>query len=627
MPVFNGDNQPNVLTGGNLDDVLNGLAGNDTLTAGGGNDELNGGDDQDRLFGGAGNDTLNGGTGNDYFEDLEGNNLFSGGDGDDRFGGGVNVNEDIGFGRGNGADTATGGTGLDTFFVSARSVWNSDTYAIDTITDFTPGAGGDVLDLRNVYSFFTGLASGANPFTTGHLRFLQNGADSILQVDLNGPTGGTNFQSLVILQDRLATNLTSQNFNNGLGPNANNAPIANLDQGFVVNENGPAAAIASADLLLNDTDPNPGQTISFVGVTSALTAMGAALSVAGANISVTPGLSYQTLRAGQSAIDTFQYTIQDQVGSTAIGTVLVTMNGANDTPASIGLISGGSVTENALIGTIVADFDATDVDAGDTLNFSLTNSSSGRFAIDSATGVLTVANPALLNFEASTSHAITVRATDAGGLFVDRNFTISVIDINEGGGGSFTDSLVVNLFLAPDDGPWIVSGLNGNDLLTTLGGQDQIYGGSGNDTLSSGNGNDSLFGSFDFDILNARGGQDRLDGGAKADTLTGGLGFDIFDYNAIGDSGPFSQSDLITDFVRGADRINLSDIDANTLIAGDQAFVFIGGATFSNVAGQLRVFRSAIDTTLQADVNGDSVVDFMIRFDDVLFLNTSDFMM
>ena len=50
----------------------------------------------------------------------------------------------------------------------------------------------------------------------------------------------------------------------------------------------------------------------------------------------------------------------------------------------------------------------------------------GRFAIDSATGQLTVANGALLNYVSSSSHSITIRVTDSGGFSYEETFVILV---------------------------------------------------------------------------------------------------------------------------------------------------------------------------------------------------------
>jgi VCBS repeat-containing protein len=74
----------------------------------------------------------------------------------------------------------------------------------------------------------------------------------------------------------------------------------------------------------------------------------------------------------------------------------------------------------------------TDPDARDTKTYSLTDTAGGRFAIDSATGQLTVADGSLLNYESATSHSVTVRVTDSGGLAYDETFAINVTNVNEG---------------------------------------------------------------------------------------------------------------------------------------------------------------------------------------------------
>ncbi|QNT69927.1 hypothetical protein [Defluviicoccus vanus] len=64
------------------------------------------------------------------------------------------------------------------------------------------------------------------------------------------------------------------------------------------------------------------------------------------------------------------------------------------------------------------------------------------------------------------------------------------------------------------------------------------------------------------------------------------------------------------------DQIDLSLIDASTLVAGNQAFTFIGTAAFSGVAGQLHVVASGTNTLVQGDINGDKVADFEILVQD-----------
>lgn len=161
-------------------------------------------------------------------------------------------------------------------------------------------------------------------------------------------------------------------------------------------------------------------------------------------------------------------------------------------------------------------------------------------------------------------------------------------------------------------------GNNGNNMLNGNDGADILRGGSGDDTLAGGNGNDSL---------NGMNGNDSLNGGTGADSQTGGLGADTFLYQTIGQSTVASTGrDTIVDFNHAqGDNINLSAIDANTTLAGNQAFVFISTAAFSGTAGELRAQISGANTILQGDVNGNGVADFSILVKGVTSLQGSDF--
>ncbi len=68
-----------------------------------------------------------------------------------------------------------------------------------------------------------------------------------------------------------------------------------------------------------------------------------------------------------------------------------------------------SVPENSAIGTTVGTALATDPDPG-TLTYALLGDS--PFAINATTGAITVAQPALLDFETKTSWPLGVRVTD-----------------------------------------------------------------------------------------------------------------------------------------------------------------------------------------------------------------------
>jgi hypothetical protein len=57
--------------------------------------------------------------------------------------------------------------------------------------------------------------------------------------------------------------------------------------------------------------------------------------------------------------------------------------------------------------------------------------------------------------------------------------------------------------------------------------------------------------------------------------------------------------------------IDLSGIDANSNVFGDQAFSFIGAQDFHHVAGELRYE----DGVIKGDVDGDGLADLCIEVD------------
>ncbi len=85
-----------------------------------------------------------------------------------------------------------------------------------------------------------------------------------------------------------------------------------------------------------------------------------------------------------------------------------------------------TVAENSANGTIVGTMLATHGVPTSTYTYSLTNSAGGRFAIDSQSGQITVANGTLLDFETSSSHTVVVRVTDQTSATRDETITISL---------------------------------------------------------------------------------------------------------------------------------------------------------------------------------------------------------
>lgn len=180
--------------------------------------------------------------------------------------------------------------------------------------------------------------------------------------------------------------------------------------------------------------------------------------------------------------------------------------------------------------------------------------------------------------------------------------------------------------LRTGDGNDSIIGTRRANLVETGLGNDTINSRQGNDIVNSGGGTDTLRGKEGSDTLNGGSEADILDGGLARDFLTGGSGNDTFEFRN-GDTGSTNgTADVVEDFVQGQDLINLL-IDADTGTVGNQNFTFIGTSVFSGTAGEVRYVQQGGRTFVQGDVNGDSVVDFVIDLAGTINLTGADFVL
>lgn len=172
-------------------------------------------------------------------------------------------------------------------------------------------------------------------------------------------------------------------------------------------------------------------------------------------------------------------------------------------------------------------------------------------------------------------------------------------------------------------------GGSGNDRIIGNQAANSLLGNSGNDTLKGEGGSDVLIGGAGADRLYGGAGADRLYGGAGADDLFGGSGADFFLFKVRTESTvATSGRDTIFDFAASqGDRIDLSGIDANTGISGNQAFSFRGTTAFTGAAGELRYVKGSSDTYIYGDVNGDKKADFAIHLDDAISMQKGYFVL
>ena len=144
--------------------------------------------------------------------------------------------------------------------------------------------------------------------------------------------------------------------------------------------------------------------------------------ISGSEVSVT-GVGVVVVRARQVGNTTY-------AAATPVDQSFTINPPPNTAPTDIA-VSSSAVLENRPIGTTVGTLSAADVDNGDMHAFTLVT---GTGSTDNAAFTIVgnaLRTTAVFDYEAQASYAVRLRATDGGGLFVEKQFTIAVTDVNE----------------------------------------------------------------------------------------------------------------------------------------------------------------------------------------------------
>lgn len=227
---------------------------------------------------------------------------------------------------------------------------------------------------------------------------------------------------------------------------------------------------------------------------------------------------------------------------------------------------------------------------------------------------LLIADASVASDSASTAHN-KVSGDDGGDVLFLKAVSYGNLAIvrNEGYGGGGNDRITAVAGVGTEEYPaellslgTVLRGGSGDDVLTATtffyvlyddpAGGAELYGGSGDDVLRVYDGiENTLDGGAGDDAITGGSGADRIIGGAGADRLRGGGGDDAFVFLWM-TGGTLAARDTIFDFgvgtaARGEDVIDLSAIDANATIVGNQAFAF--GGTARKGVGYVWVEESA----------------------------------
>ena len=331
-----------VILGWDLAETFSGSSGDDVINGRGGDDNLSGGDGDDSLTGGAGDDTITGGDGDDNLR---------GGTGDDVINGGADTTSDDDADNDGPADRLVGGAGADEMDGGA----GDDVYVYEAITDSADGLdpsdpaatiadlgfgvevptdGMDVVtfeggpDNRDSFDFTqietSGRAEVPGSFADGVFTTGDDEGDTAKLIEVKSADGGR--MHFVVLNARNQEDadgnpipdLAAGDFDGFVGPDA-------MDDSFgPILEN---AAAQDFDVLANDSNLPP----SVTPVIDSVDTTGTEGTVTFDDDSVTydPAGAFNDLEDGETATDSFTYTITDGAGNFDTASVTVEIDGVS----------------------------------------------------------------------------------------------------------------------------------------------------------------------------------------------------------------------------------------------------------------------------------------------------------
>ena len=195
----------------------------------------------------------------------------------------------------------------------------------------------------------------------------------------------------------------------------------NLFPGFVFENAGVDASLGA----LSTTDANAGDTFTYTLVAGLGDGDNAAFNVLGSSLRANSSFDYETRSSYSVRIRT-----TDLGGLFTEKAFIVSVLNTNEAPSDIALTSS-QIAENSVANTTVGVLSTIDVDAANSFAYTLVAGAgdTDNAAFNISGNALRATNS--LDFETKSSYTVRVRSTDQGGLFTEKVFVISVVDINE----------------------------------------------------------------------------------------------------------------------------------------------------------------------------------------------------
>jgi murein DD-endopeptidase MepM/ murein hydrolase activator NlpD len=189
-----------------------------------------------------------------------------------------------------------------------------------------------------------------------------------------------------------------------------------------VSENRPPGTTVGSFMT---TDPNDDDTFTYTLVEGEGSTDNASFSISGSSLIIVAAFDFET-RSNYS----IRIRSTDSGGLFTEKAFNIQVIDINESPTALTL-SNAAIDENQPGGTTVGNLSASDPDNGDSHSYSLVaGTGSTDNALFQVSGSL-LQSKGTFDFEVRRTYTIRVRVTDAGGLFLEAPFTITIRDIND----------------------------------------------------------------------------------------------------------------------------------------------------------------------------------------------------
>jgi Ca2+-binding RTX toxin-like protein len=402
--------------------------------------------------------------------------------------------------------------------------------------------------------------------------------------------------------------------NPGIDDGINGAPEAFGDQ--ATTDEDTAIVFTDRDLFSNDFDIDAFDVLDVTALDQTDTI--GLVTLGDGTVTYDPRGQFDFLKAGETALQSFDYILEEAGGLQSRATVSITIHGVNDIPEDA--LSAGDMERAAT--TIITSQQLNIVDKDDaSSNILITVTSDarhGELTLDGSniSAGTTFTMQEVLDGKLAYTHDNSLPGNDGfdftaenpgeAGTLITGRFDMRIVTppgglnlVGDNGANTLSGSDVADRFI----------GAGGDDQLVGNGGADAFNAGLGNDRVSGGAGDDFIIASFGNDEVTGDAGDDRIIGGPGDDRLFGNDGDDAINAGpgqnqAFGGAGD--------DEIRGGNQIDLifgesGDDVVEALGGNDQIFGGDGDDRLNGGSGNDRIFGEAGSDFLIGGSGGDII--------------------